>query len=235
MSKILYLTTRVPRWSPGVQPVSARKSRLRFDTLGEAWHGVQTAPIRDIPERARVVDDVLARLGLAAVHLVGASTGGRHAVNLAIHAPSRIASIAVLDPTTVTAKFSGRAIRYGLAVSVVDNDRMWRGFLRWSTGEDVLDRPDVRLVLAGIRNYRPRVPFQKAPRDDEIRAVRMPVLAMFGARSVVHDAAVAADRLRTLLPAADVELLPGAGHHLLARAEDRDRIVGRILRFVNGS
>jgi pimeloyl-ACP methyl ester carboxylesterase len=58
----------------------------------------------------------------------------------------------------------------------------------------------------------------------------VPVTALFGGRSVVHDAALAAGRLRTLLPHSDVEILPDAGHDLFLRPEDRDVVVERLLR-----
>lgn len=70
---------------------------------------------------------------------------------------------------------------------------------------------------------------QVCPSDDDIRSVRVPVLAMFGGRSVVHDPVVAADRLRDLLPHTDVETLPDAGHHIFLRPGDRDR----VLEFVH--
>ncbi|WP_297541296.1 alpha/beta hydrolase [Amycolatopsis sp.] len=204
-----------------------------IDTLGEAGRSVHTAPFADIPDRARCLDDVLERLELTGVHLVGGSTGGWHAFNQAIHAPGRVASISVLDPTTVTAAFSRSVLWYGALTAILNRDWVWRRFLCWSAGEDIMDRPDARLVLAGIRTYRARVPFQVCPCDDDIRSVRVPVLALFGARSVVHDPIAAADRLRTLLPRADVETLPDAGHYLFLRPEDRDRIIDRVLTFVH--
>ncbi|WP_020673693.1 alpha/beta fold hydrolase [Amycolatopsis nigrescens] len=219
-------------FGPLIPALAAHRQVYAVDTLGEAGRSVQTAPFQDIPDRARCLEDVLAQLELRDVHLLGGSTGGWHAFNQAIHAPDRIASISALDPTTVTAKFSGSTQWYSVLTMVLNQDWVWRRFMRWSAGADIADRPDVRLVLAGIRNYRPRVPFQVCPSDDEIRSIRVPVLTMFGARSVVHDSAVAASRLRALLPQADVEVLPEAGHYLFLRPDDRARIVDRVLTFV---
>jgi len=187
------------------------------DTLGEAGRSVQTAPLVDHADRARCLDDVLEQLALTDVHLVGVSTGGWHAVNQAIHAPKRVASITLLEPTTVTAKFSAAVIRHG--VLAVLGEWGVRRFLRYAMGEDLLDRPDARLVHTALRTYRPRAPFQKCPSENEIRAIDVPVRALFGARSVAHDAAAAADRLRALLPGSEVEVLPDAGHNLFAQLE----------------
>lgn len=199
------------------------------DTLGEAGRSVQTAPLVDHADRARCLDDVLAQLALGDVHLAGASTGGWHAVNQVIHAPERIAAITLLEPTTVTAKFSGAVIRHGLLAMLGE----WglRRFLRFAMGEDLLDRPDARLVHTALRTYRPRVPFQKCPPEAEIRAIGVPVRALFGARSAVHDAVAAADRLRALLPGAEVDVFPDVGHNLFAKL---DQVVAWMNRKRSG-
>jgi pimeloyl-ACP methyl ester carboxylesterase len=219
-------------YAPVIPALTARGPVYAVDTLGEAGRSVQTAPFAGTPDRALCLDEVLDRLRLTSVHLVDASTGGWHAVNQAIHAPGRLASISVLDPTTVTTGFSWPVICYGLVTAVFDRDRIWRRFLRWSAGHDILDRADARLVLAGIREYKARVPFQKPPAAADLRAIPVPVLAMFGGRSVAHDPVLAAQRLRALLPGAEVETLPEAGHYVFLRPADRERIVERVLGFV---
>jgi pimeloyl-ACP methyl ester carboxylesterase len=219
-------------YGPLLPALSEHRRVYTVDTLGEAGRSVQTAPFADIAERARCLDEVLAQLGLERVHLLGGSTGGWHAFNQAIHAPDRVVSISALEPTTLTAGFSWPVVAYGAVSVVLDRDRLWRRFLCWSADADIADRADVRLILAGIRSYVPRVPFQVPPGDDAIRAIGIPVLAVFGGRSVVHDPAVAATRLRALQPDADVEVLPGAGHYLFMLPGDREHIVERVLDFV---
>ncbi|MFC9251752.1 alpha/beta fold hydrolase [Amycolatopsis thailandensis] len=212
--------------------LAERHTVYAIDTLGEAGGSVQKAPFKDIRERASALDDVFDRLGLSEVHVVGGSTGGWHAVNQAIHFPGRLASIGLLDPTTVSAPFARKVFWYGLPAAVLDSERLWRRFVTWSAGEDILDQPAARLILAGIRCYRARVPFQVCPGEEALRSLEVPTLALFGGRSAVHDSADAAARLESLLPQADVEILPDAGHYLYLRQEDRDRIVDRVLEWV---
>ncbi|RSN60703.1 alpha/beta hydrolase [Amycolatopsis sp. WAC 04182] len=212
-----------------IPPLAEHHTVYAIDTLGEAGRSVQKAPFKDIRDRASALDDVFEKLGLSDVRLVGGSTGGWHAVNQAIHAPGRLASIALLDATTVSAPFTRKVFRYGLAAAVFDSDRLWRRFVTWSAGADILDQPAARLVLAGIRCYRARVPFQVCPAEEALRSIEVPTLALFGGRSVVHDSAAAAARLESLLPHADVGILPDAGHYLHLRPEDRDLIIERVL------
>lgn len=241
-------TTRVYRYGDGGAPIvllpgllatsacfaalipalAERHTVYAIDTLGEAGRSVQKAPFTDVRDRASALDDVFENLGLTGVRLVGGSTGGWHAVNQAIHAPGRLASIVLLDATTVSAPFARKVLWYGLAAAALDSERLWRRFLLWSAGEDVLDQPAARLVLAGIRCYRARIPFQACPAEEVVRSIEVPTLAVFGGRSVVHDSAAAAARLKNLLPHADVEILPDAGHYLFLRPQDRALILGKL-------
>lgn len=245
-------TTRVYRYGDGGTPIvllpgllatsacfaalipalASRHTVYAIDTLGEAGRSVQKVPFKEVRDRASALDDVFENLGLTGVRLVGGSTGGWHAINQAIHAPGRLDSIALLDATTVSAPFTRKVFLYGLVAAVLDSDRLWRRFLTWSAGEDVFDQPAARLVLAGIRCYRARVPFQACPAEEALRSIEVPTLALFGGRSVVHDSAAAAARLESLLPHADVEILPDAGHYLYLRPRDRELIIERILGTV---
>ncbi|MEV0676269.1 alpha/beta hydrolase [Actinosynnema sp. NPDC050436] len=200
-------------WGADLARYSAGHTAYAVDTLGEPGLSVQTAPIRDAADRGRWVDEVVHGLGVARAHLVGASTGGWHAAAAAVHAPGRIASVSLLDPTATTVGF-GFGVLWRAAFTRV---RGWEWFLRWAgPGEDY------RLVLAGIREYRAR-PAPQVPHGDALRGVRVPVLALFGRHSPVHDAERAARRMRELVPHAEVEVWD-CGHRLDA--------AGRVARFV---
>ncbi|WIV55222.1 alpha/beta fold hydrolase [Amycolatopsis nalaikhensis] len=201
------------------------------DTLGEPGRSVQRARLTTHADRARCLDDVLGELGLGEVHLVGGSTGGWHCVNQAVHAPERVGSISLLDPTSVTAPFGRAVVALGLLCAVVRTERALRWFVGRVAGRDALESAVVRLVLAGIREYRPRVPFPARPSEDRLRALRLPVLAVFAGRSAVHDAGLAARRLRALVPHSDVELRPDLAHALPLGPGERDRFTARVVAF----
>ena len=216
-------------WAPFLPALSARHAVYAVDTLGEAGMSVAAVPLRSARDRVRWLDGVLAELDLTGVHLVGASSGGCYAAHQAIHAPQRLATVSLLDPTTVAVGFSAKVMLYGLLAAALNKDRVWRRFLRWSADADVLDRPDVQLVLAGIRDFKARVPPQLPPARGELRSITLPVLAIYAGDSVVHDARKAAARTRELVPHADVEVWPDVGHYLHLRGVDP--ITDRVLRF----
>jgi pimeloyl-ACP methyl ester carboxylesterase len=217
-------------WAPNIPGLAAHRPVYTVDTLGEAGGSVQTLPIRDGRDHAAWLAEVLAALGLSGVHLVGASAGGWLAFNQAVHAPERVASVTLLDPAQVlgrfTAKFLLGAVVLGLGVSDAFTER----FLSWVSGGPRMDTPAARVLTAGMREYRSALPMPNYASDDVLRAVRTPVLALLGARSVVHDPEAARHRAATLLPRGEAELWPEASHAI--SGEFPERVGERILRFV---
>jgi 3-oxoadipate enol-lactonase len=90
------LTMDTGAWGPVAERLGARFSVWRYDCRGQGRSAKPEGPYR--PEQHR--DDLLAlldALGLEHVHLVGLSNGGLVAQLAAARAPSRVASLAVVD------------------------------------------------------------------------------------------------------------------------------------------
>lgn len=218
-------------WKPSIETLSERHRVFAIDTLGEPGRSVQSAPLRDQDDRAGWLDEVLAGLGLDGVHLVGASTGGFYAVNQAIRAPGRLTSLSVVDPTTVTVPFGPGVAWRAVLAALLNQDRIWRRTIRYFTSVDVSEAPEARLVLAGIREYRMRLPPQVRPHEAELRRIELPTLAVFAARSAVHNGPKAARRAREFWPHAEVELWSEATHYL--RPSQQQRFSKLIEGFVS--
>jgi pimeloyl-ACP methyl ester carboxylesterase len=218
-------------WAPFLPAFAARHTVYTMDALGEAGASVQTAPFAVAADRARALDEVFAELGLTGVHLVGASGGGWLAVNQVLHAPDRVATLSLLDPTTVVTQFSVGVMWRAVLMTVLRSKRLLRRLVVYSAGVDVMDRPEVRVTLVGARTYQLRLPMSAPPPRDALRAIRLPVLAVFAGRSSVHNSALAAHRARELMPHASVEVWPEARHDMGAFADTRP-ITDRVLAFL---
>ena len=72
--------------------------------------------------------------------------------------------------------------------------------------------PEAALISAGSTDFVLQSPMPKLFTDDQLRSLDIPVLALIAGRSVIHDAARAAERARNLLPRGQVELWPDASH-----------------------
>lgn len=144
----------------------------------------------------------LDRLELGRVALVGHSMGGRIAVELAADAPERVARLVLVDAALFAVE-GGRHRRLpvrGLATS-------WR-----STAPDIWPLLAADALRADPRSFW-RAAFDLLTTDAEAKLARVeaPTLLVWGARDGLVPTAVG-ERARSLLPAAELVVLPGAGH-----------------------
>lgn len=224
-----------PMLADNVATLRAVRSVYTLDLLGEPGASVQDRPIEDAEEQARWLDQALAALPEPHFHLVGASIGGWTAANLAVHRPERVAGLVLVDPVMTFAPIAPEAVVRSIPASVRWLPRSWRDdFASWTAGgAPVEHEPVAEVIEAGMKTYRMATPGPRRFSDEELARVRMPVLAVLAGRSVMHDAAAAADEARRLLPAARVLLWAEATHAVTG--EQPGRLAAEVAAFVGGS
>ncbi|SDY95578.1 Pimeloyl-ACP methyl ester carboxylesterase [Micromonospora pattaloongensis] len=220
-------------WHRHVAALGARHPLVVVDTVGEPGRSVQAGPVRHGRDGARWLAQVLDGVGVSAAHLVGFSYGGWLALQLALHEPARVRTVALVDPAgfaAVRARFYLWLVASGCAALTPPSlrDRA-AGWLRNAT---LRDADLVRLAVAAVA-FRRRLPVPRPLTDDELRAVRTPVLALFAQHSAVHDARRVRARAAALLPVVRAEIVPHAGHALLM--EHPELVTARILALASTS
>ena len=215
-------------WFPHVAALAGDGPVYAIDMPGDANPSVPRALIAPPASCAGWLDELLGKLSDRPAHLVGFSYGGWIAMNQAIRAPGRVASITLLDPAGLTkldARFWWWLSISGLASMTPMPLR--RHLARW------LDNPAMRqpelmtLMWAAIRGYRAEPKFPGVLTDDELRAITVPVLLITGARSAMLTPAEARAR-GSLMPHAEVAVVPGS-HGGFDRV---DELNGRIAAFI---
>ncbi|WP_086827158.1 alpha/beta fold hydrolase [Allokutzneria sp. NRRL B-24872] len=216
-------------WRPNIFALAEHRSVYAVEPLGEPGQSTQTAPITSAADQAEWLSAVLESLDLRGVHLVGVSFGGWLACNQAVRAPSRLASVILVDAVSTFARFSARLV-FRVAVAEVSG---WRAFLSWVSGGAVMPEGDPvgDVIIRGMRTFRLGTPLPSLFSDEQLRGIKLPVLAIVAGRSVMHDAGVAYARANALGPNLNAELWPAASHGL--SAERPAELNARILRFVN--
>jgi len=174
------------------------------------------------------LDEVLGKLSDRPVHLVGFSYGGWVAMNQAIRAPGRVASVTLLDPAGLT-KLDAR-FWFWLSVSglaCLTPMPLRRRLARWLDSPSMADQELVPLMWAGVRGYHAEPKFPAVLTDDELRAISVPALLVTGARSSLITPAEARAR-GSLMPHAEVAVVPGS-HGGSSRV---DALNDRIAAFI---
>jgi pimeloyl-ACP methyl ester carboxylesterase len=194
-----------------------------IDLPGDANPSVPRALMTPPASCAAWLDELLAQLSGRAAHLVGFSYGGWIAMNQAIRAPRRVASITLLDPAGLTkldARFWWWLSISGLATLTPMPLR--RRLARWLDLPGMLEPELMTLMWAGTRGYHAEPKFPRILTDDELRAIDVPALLITGARSALLTPAEARAR-GSVMPHAEVAIVPGnhGGFNRIDELNDR--------------
>ncbi|MEV4438353.1 alpha/beta hydrolase [Streptomyces sp. NPDC049577] len=204
-------------WAPHVVALAEGGRRvIALDRVGEPGYSTQTAPITTADDTAAWLEEALAGLGVERAHLVGHSYGGWVALNHAVRAPGRVASVAVCDPPRVLAPIRPGFVLATVAALLSGSESYQLRWFRGLIGEtgDSPESADVqtRLGVASIRGFRVRLLPPQRLSDDELRSIAVPTLVMLGGDSPVVDARRAAERANRLIPGVRTEIVPGVRH-----------------------
>jgi pimeloyl-ACP methyl ester carboxylesterase len=197
-------------WYPHVAPLAQAGPVYGIDMPGDPNPSIMRAPLTPPENCAAWLDELLGKLSDRPAHLVGLSYGGWVAMNQAIRAPGRVASVTLLDPAGLTrldARFWWWFTISGLASLTPMPAR--RRLARWLDSPAMLEPELMALLWAGSRGYRMEPKFPAILTDDELRAIGVPALLITGARSALLTPKEARAR-GSLIPHAEVAVVPGS-------------------------
>jgi pimeloyl-ACP methyl ester carboxylesterase len=215
-------------WYPHVAALAEVGPVYGIDMPGDPSPSVPRALMTPPQNCAAWLDELLGKLSDRPAHLVGFSYGGWVAMNQAIRAPGRVASITLLDPaglTPIDRRFYWWLIITGLATLTPMPLR--RRLARWLDTPGMTQPELMTLMWAGLRGYRTEPKKPSILTDDELRAIAVPVLLVAGARSAMLTPAEASAR-GSLMPRAEVAIVPGSHGGFNRIDELNDRIVAYI-------
>jgi pimeloyl-ACP methyl ester carboxylesterase len=215
-------------WYPHAAALAGDGPVYGIDMPGDANPSVPRALMTPPASCAAWLAELLAQLSDRRAHLVGYSYGAWIAMNQAIRAPGRVASITLLDPAGLTkldARFWLWLSISGLASLTPMPLR--RRLARWLDSPGMLEPELMTLMWAGTRGYRAEPKFPAILTDDELRAIDVPVLLITGARSALLTSAEARAR-GSLMRHAEVAIVPGSHGGFNRIDELNDRIAAFI-------
>lgn len=202
---------------------------VAVEPIGQAGASRQTVPIKGVDDMTTWFSEALAALAADGAHVIGISLGGWLGLQTAVRSPEQFHSLIVVDPPSVFARLSATflALAIGSSISVLPvalRRRLLDALI--GLGPSGLNDPDTVLSLTGADTFRLRLPPPAGLTDAELAGVKVPVLALIGGRTRVHDATKAAERAR-LMPGATVEVWEAAGHAVNATDPERFAAVVR--------
>ena len=223
-------------WYPNAARLAAAHRIYAVDSIFDSGLGRQAGLIRGRRDVARWLADVIDQLGLDRPAVAGLSQGGWVTASLARFEPAHVSRVALLAPAATVQPFRllvALFVRYSYLVrrgDAVDSSR--RTFDMVFGDRFVPDERFVRLAAAGSAHFRyARPPVMPTPFSDEkLSALSPPLLVLLPSLDVIYSPAKAFERVRRLLPHAEVEMVPGAGHFVAMEAAER--VSTRLLEFL---
>jgi pimeloyl-ACP methyl ester carboxylesterase len=146
-----------------------------------------------------------------------------------------VASATLLDPVFTFARVPLKTMLIsGAMFSPSVPEALRRRIIRWIGGGAPIDdsAPEAALIAASSIDFVLRQPMPKRFTDEQLRSIDVPVLTFIAGRSVMLDAARAADRARNLLSRGQIELWERASHAI--NGEYPTEIADRAAEFWDG-
>jgi pimeloyl-ACP methyl ester carboxylesterase len=208
-------------WIHSSGPIGAAHPVYLVDSIGGAGRSVQTGPLEGTDDLTSWLAQTLDGIGAPTAYLVGFSYGGWQALLAAIRIPERVTGMTLLDPAAfrrATLRHYAWALTCGIGLHCRPSVRR---HLARRLHSDSINRPDdIMAAIAGTYLFEQALPPMAPLTDEELATITTPTLMLFGAHSTMHDSAAVSRRLAQVMPAAEVELVPGTGHSIALDVPD---------------
>jgi pimeloyl-ACP methyl ester carboxylesterase len=216
-------------WLGDVAALAQHFRLYAVDMIGEPGLSAAKRPRLDTDAHALWLDDVLKALGLERVSIAGISLGGWLALYYATHRPGRVDALALICPGG-----AGRQKNFLLKVLPLLFLGAWgqRKMRALVFGDALAPTTPEAIAVADFVNlifthFRPRMDKLPVVSEQALQSLKIPVLAIVGGRDVLLDSADTKKRLEKNVAAAEVVLLPEAGHVLINQTQ---RVLDFLLR-----
>ena len=155
-------------WYPHVAALAKHHPVYGIDMPGDPNPSILRAPLTPPASCAAWLDELLGQLSDRLAHLVGLSYGGWMAMNQAIRAPGRVASVTLLDPAGLTRLDARFWLWFSISgLASLTPMPLRRHLARWLDSPAMLEPELMTLMWAGSRGYRMEPKFPGILTDGE--------------------------------------------------------------------
>ena len=225
-------------WYRNVEALSHQYRTYCVDVIGEANKSTPTRPITSMDDFLQWFDELLDRLEIDTLFLVGNSYGGFTAAYFAMKLPERVRKLVLVGPaSTIHAMrpfmfhmFVPKGL-YMAAPWLPGSGRVMSASVNWMHAGLARDPIWASLFIETMKHGKliNRV-FPRVYEKEELAEISAPVLLILGDREVIYgdlDAAIQAGK--DLIPDVEVAVMPSA-HHITALAAP-EAVNQELLRF----
>lgn len=205
-------------WALSVKELSKTHCIYCIDIPGEPGKSVEKQyPLTD-DSYINWLDEVIRRLGLETVSLVGISLGGWMSAAYAIRNPQKVNKLILLSPSGIGEQKASFMLKAIPLMLLGEKGREKIAFSLY--GEQAVSIETIKYTTFIATHFKPRTGKIPVFSDEQLQRLTMPILCIAGEKDVMLNSTQTADRMHVLLPNADMRVISGAGHALVNVTKD---------------
>lgn len=179
-----------PMWIDNINDFSKENKVYAIDALGDAGKSRQEVPLKDMNDVNTYIKEVMDKLELDKVNLVGHSFGGGYASNFALAYPEKINTLVLLEPAFALNYPSGSVMFWATISSMDFLPKSIRDYgLSKISNEDVSnissDDPLAKMISIGSSGFKTELPTPKVLNKEDIRSFDKPVYVAVADNSLI--------------------------------------------------
>ncbi len=223
-------------WIPQIKTLSGHFRIYAIDNIYDNGLSVYVKRVSGPEDYVRWLTEVFDALELKKnINIMGMSYGAWLTCMYTLRYPERLSKVILLAPPVTVQPVSPSFLLH-LPLMMLPHRFFYNRFMHWFFKDYIKkDRETAQKAIDGLyqitKLFKPkRMPDPTLLTDDELKSIAVPALYMVGENEKVYSAHRALERIHTVAPKIKTELIPGAGHDMLA--VEPDLIMEKVLGFL---
>lgn len=212
-------------WMPNIKALSVHYRVYAVDNIYDFGRSVNTRNIKGSDDMMNWLDELFTTLDLGdSINLMGFSFGGWLTSQYTLAHPNRLNKVIWLAPVATIFDIPGEWAWRAILSALPHRYFMKKFMVEWLF-EDLSKKNDksslkqldelVDDAVLGLKCFKFRMPVTPSVLiDSELQRIKVPTLFLVGENEKLYSAKKAVERLNTLAPQIQTEIIPDAGHDL---------------------
>jgi pimeloyl-ACP methyl ester carboxylesterase len=212
-------------WMPNIKALSVHYRVYAVDNIYDFGRSVNTRNIKASDDMMNWLDELFTTLDLGdSINLMGLSFGGWLTSQYTLAYPNRLNKVIWLAPVATIFDIPGEWAWRAILSALPHRYFMKKFMVEWLF-EDLSKKNDksslkqldelVDDAVLGLKCFKFRMPITPSVlMDNELQRIKVPTLFLVGENEKLYSAKKAVERLNTLAPQIQTEIIPDAGHDL---------------------
>jgi len=212
-------------WMPNIKALSVHYRVYAVDNIYDFGRSINMRNIKDSDDMVNWLDELFTILDLGdSINLMGLSFGGWLTSQYTLAHANRLNKVIWLAPVATIIDIPGEWAWRGILSAIPHRYFMKKFLVDWLF-EDLSQKNDESSIkqldkivddaLLGLKCFKFRMPVTPSVlTDNELQGIKVPTLFLVGENEKIYPAKKAVERLNTVAPQIQTEIIAGAGHDL---------------------